>query len=57
MGTKDSTNNSNQWTRVTKPKQSTDARPPAINIMVETWVHMVQGGRVRSGWTALQDKG
>jgi hypothetical protein len=30
-------------------KQGTDATPPAINMMIETWVHMVQAGRLPAG--------
>jgi len=36
--------------------QSTDEPQPAINMMIGTWVHMVQGGRLPSGRTTYSSK-
>jgi hypothetical protein len=36
--------------------QSTTKTRPAINMMIDTWVHMVQAGRLPSAWTTHRNK-
>ena len=40
----------------TQINQSTEETQPAINMMIDTWVHMVQGGRLPSGRTTYSSK-